>query len=180
MCIAARRGNDRPISAVSVSGLLAVLYPAEGNLTPGNLKIAQHLIKGRAGRGLIGVRFPSNGIALLPSETACSCASLSFAALATLISWVGSRALSPPQLHAAARHDCRRPLPRDVAKQGRPHRSCLFAPRARVRPVSAYFSPSHSKIGRSLARLWWRFRAGEGLIRLVLSLGRLRRIDFVL
>jgi len=31
------------------------------------------------------------------------------------------------------------------------------------------------------ARRWWRFRAGEGLVRFVLSLGRLRRIDdFVL
>ena len=68
MCIAARRGNDRPISAVSVSCLLAVLYPAEGNLAPGNLKIAQHLIKGRAGGGLIRVRV-SDGIALLPFRT---------------------------------------------------------------------------------------------------------------
>src|SRR6185436_14082343 len=56
MCIAARRGVDRSIGAVSVSRLLAMLYPAEGNLVTGNLKIAQHLIKGRAGRGLIRVR----------------------------------------------------------------------------------------------------------------------------
>src|SRR6185436_748473 len=74
MCIAARRGVDRSIGAVSVSRLLAMLYPAEGNLVPGNHKIAQHLIKGRAGRELIRVRVSVERHRSPPlQKPACSC-----------------------------------------------------------------------------------------------------------
>jgi len=119
--------------------LLAVLYPAEGNLAPGNLKIAQHLIKGRAGRGLIRVRVSVERHRFPPlQKPVCSCF-LSFAALATLISRVGSR--FPCAIIAAieVRRDCRRLLPPVAAHQalaGHSQQARSAGPEAGVVPAA--------------------------------------------
>jgi hypothetical protein len=86
MCIAARRGNDRSIGAVSVSRLLAILHPAAGDLAPSNLEVAQHLIKGRAGRRFMRARGSVERHRFPPLQQPA----FSFAALATLVSGVGS------------------------------------------------------------------------------------------
>ena len=74
MCIAARRGNDRSIGAVLVSRFLTMLHPAAGDLAPSNLEVAQHLIKGRAGRGFIRARGSVERHRFPPlQQLACSC-----------------------------------------------------------------------------------------------------------